>query len=93
MNTRKFKILCNGQLNGIIIISEEENLFPNCRVATIIYVNREGDWSENNLEIAFQESISLFFCNSETDEEIQHDLIKETNINQHYYRNFQILNF
>lgn len=91
MNTRKFKILCDGQFLGFIFISDNNPRFPNCKVATICPFTKQGSWTTDDLELVGQNSITDFYDLKTTDENVQNDLIVRTNINLEECGNSQII--
>jgi hypothetical protein len=93
MNTRKFKIISDGQFIGFIFISDKNPRFPNCIVATISPFERRGNWNEGDLELVGQRTITDIYDTSTTDNEIQNDLLNRANINQEECNNFQLINY
>jgi hypothetical protein len=93
MNTRKFKILCDSLFIGFIFISDNNPRFANCKVATIWPFDRQGSWTEGDLELVGQRTITDIYDLLATDEEIQNDLIGRANINRNDCRTFQIVNY
>ena len=93
MNTRKFKIICDGQFIGYIFISDNNPRFPNCIVATISTFESRGNWNEGDLELVGQRTITDIYDTNTTDNEIQNDLLIRANINREECNNFQIINY
>lgn len=91
MNTRKFKIICNGQFIGFIFISDSNPRFPNCKVATIWPFNRQGNWTAGDLELVGQRSITDIYELQTIDEGIQNDLIARAEIDRNVFRSFEII--
>ena len=73
MNTRKFKILCDGQFIGFIFISDNNPNFPNCKVGIIWPFERRGNWTTNDLELIGQQQITDLYPTDTSDEDIQND--------------------
>ncbi|NLL27701.1 MAG: hypothetical protein GX259_02800 [Bacteroidales bacterium] len=93
MNTRKFKLLCDGQLIGFIFITDNNHRFPNCKVASIWPFQRQGSWTAGDLELAGQSLITDIYDLQTTDEEIQYNLIRQARIDCDACRTFQIVNY
>lgn len=91
MNTRKFKIICNGQFIGFIFISDSNPRFPKCKVATIWPFNRQGNWTTDDLELVGQRSITDIYELNTSDEGIQNDLFERAEIDRNECRNFEII--
>lgn len=91
MNTRKFKIICNGQFIGFIFISDSNPRFPNCKVATIWPFNRQGNWTTGDLELVGLRSITDIYELQTSDEGIQNDLIARAEIDSNDCRSFEII--
>ena len=93
MNTRKFKIIADGQFRGFIFFSDNNPHFPNCKVATIWPFDRIGNWEDDDLEIIGQRNITdLYQINIEEDV-IINQLIERANINRGDFQQFQIIPF
>ncbi len=80
MNTRKFKMLCDGQFVGFIFITDNNLNFPGSKLATIWPFERKGNWTIGDIELTGRKHIIDAFPLTMTDEEIQVDLIKRTNV-------------
>jgi len=93
MNTRKFKLLCEGQFLGFIFIADNNPRFPNCKVASIWPFQRQGSWTAGDLELVGQSLITDIYDLQTTDEEVQDDLIEQARINRDACRTFQIVNY
>jgi len=90
MNVRKFKILCDGQFNGFIFISDNHPKFPKCKVATIWPFERRGNWTTGDLELVGQQQITDLYDISTTDNQIKTDLVERSSINPNDCVNFNI---
>ena len=93
MNTRRFKILCNGSFIGFIFISDSNPKFPKSKVATIAPFEKQGSWNEDDLELVGQRTITNIYDIITTDKDIQHDLLQRANVNPADCVNFQILEY
>ena len=93
MNTRKFKILFDGQFIGFIFISDNNPRFPNCKVATIWPFERRGTWTEGDLELVGQQQITDLYDINTSDDDIKGDLVQRSNINPDDCRNFEIVEY
>jgi hypothetical protein len=91
MITRKFRINCDGQFIGIILLSDNNPRFPNCKVATIWPFSKQGNWTTGDLELVGQRSITDIYDLQTTDDEILNDLIIRIGINREGCRNFDIV--
>lgn len=80
MNTRKFKMLCDGQFVGFIFITDNNPKFPGHKLATIWPFERQGSWTEGDIELTGRKHIIDVFSLDKTDEEIQTDLINRTEV-------------
>lgn len=80
MNTRKFKMLCDGQFVGFIFITDNNPNIPNQKLATIWPFERQGSWTTDDLELTGRRHIIDVFSLTRTDEQIQEDLINRTNL-------------
>jgi hypothetical protein len=93
MDSRKYKILCDGQFIGFIFISDKNPKFPNCIVATIWPFEKRGNWTLGDLELVGQRNITDIYSLGTFDEEIQDDLLQRANINRQSCNNFQIVSY
>jgi hypothetical protein len=93
MNTRKFKIICEGQFIGFIFLSDNNPRFPNCKVATIWPFSRQGNWTTGDLELVGQRSITDMYDLQTTDIEIQNDLLIRAEINRNSCNSFEIVQY
>ena len=91
MNTRKFKLICNGQFVGFFFISDNNPRFPNCKVATIWPFTRQGNWTTGDLELVGQRSITDIYELQISDEIIQNDLIGRAGIDRTECNTFDII--
>jgi hypothetical protein len=93
MITRKFKIICDGHFIGFIFVSENHPNFPNCKVATIWPFNSQGNWTNQDLELVAQRSITDIYEIHITDLEIQNILIEIVNIKKSECIEFKIISY
>jgi hypothetical protein len=91
MDTRKFKILCDGQFIGFIFISDNNPRFPNLVIATIWPFEKRGNWQVGDLELVGQRTINDIYDIGTIDSDIQNDLIRRANIDRDSCSNFQII--
>ncbi|MFW6247416.1 MAG: hypothetical protein ACOC22_04585 [bacterium] len=80
MNTQKFKMLCDGQFVGFIFITDKNPKVPGFKLATIWPLEKQGSWTTGDLELTGRKHIVDAFPIEMTDEQIQENLIKRTNI-------------
>lgn len=80
MNTRKFKMLCDGQFVGFIFITDNNPNVPGHKLATIWPFERRGSWTTGDIELTGRRHIIDVFPLTMTDEQIQEDLINRTNV-------------
>ncbi len=80
MNTRKFKMLCNGQFVGFIFITDNNPSVPGHKLATIWPFEKKGSWTTGDIELTGRRHIIDVFPVTMTDEQIQIDLIYRTNV-------------
>ena len=93
MNTRKFKIICDGQFIGFIFISDNHQNFPNCIVATIYPFEKRGNWNVGDLELVGQRTITDIYAQNTSDDSIQNDLIARTTFNIDDCADLQIITY
>lgn len=91
MNTRKYKILCDGLFIGFIFISDSNPRFPNCIVATIWPFERQGKWTAGDLKLVGQRAIIDLYEMGTNDEEIQNDLTKRANFSHDTCKKFETI--
>ncbi len=93
MNTRKFKILCDGDSIGFIFISDDHPTFPNCKAATIWPFELRGTWTANDLELVGHQLITDIFEIDTSDDEVKDNLVQRSNINPDNCNNFIIMEY
>ena len=74
METRKFQLLSKGQIIGLVFISDNHPSFPNCKVGTILPIKKEGTWTNNDLSIIGQNTVTDIFELPISDEEVKLEL-------------------
>lgn len=90
MNTRKFKIIGDGQLIGFILICDNNPNFENCKIGSILRFQTKGEWTENNLEFIGDNLITDLFIINTSDADIQNILIERARISKGDFTNFVI---
>ncbi|MCF8409079.1 MAG: hypothetical protein K9G36_08915 [Crocinitomicaceae bacterium] len=81
MNTRKFKIYCDGRFGGFIFINDNNPQMAGYILATIWpFEDAIGSWTENDLEIISRQYITDVFNQGTYDDEIKEILIARTTL-------------
>lgn len=80
MNTRKFKMYCDGQFVGFIFIADNNPNIPNFKIGTIWPFERQGTWATGDLELIGRRHINDVFPLETTDEQVQENLIDRTTV-------------
>lgn len=90
MNTRKFKMYCDGRFGGFIFINDNNPQMAGHILATIWpFEDTEGSWTENDLEIISRRYITDIFIQGTSDDEIKENLIARTTLRANC-RNFTV---
>jgi hypothetical protein len=74
METRKFQLFQKGHIIGLIFISDNHPNFPNCKVGTILPFKIEGEWTNNDLKIIGQDTVTDIFELDITDDTVKQEL-------------------
>lgn len=94
MNTLKIKVICDGHIIGLIMITRNNPNFANYVVGTIVPITRQGEWNVGDLTLVFGQQISDIYQHSipidQSNEEIINDLLSKANINRANCKNFQL---
>lgn len=80
MNTRKYKMLCDGQFVGFIFITDNNPIVPEGKLATIWPFEKYGNWTTDDIEVIGHQYIMDVFPSAKTDEQIQEDLISRSSV-------------
>lgn len=91
MNTRRYKVIGNGNLIGFIMICDDNPNFYNCKIGSIFKFEIIGKWTDNNLEFIGNNLINDLFKTKNSDEEIQKHLLAKASITKEDYNNFEIV--
>ena len=91
MNTRRYKVVGNGNLIGFILICDDNPNFYNCKIGSIIKFNLSGEWTEDNLVLIANNLINDLFSIDVSDEEIHSLLLNKAGLNKENYINFNII--
>ncbi len=91
MNTRRYKVIGNGNLIGFILICDDNPNYDNCKIGSIFKFHITGEWTDNNLEFIGNNLINDLFKTNISDEEIQKFLLSRAGISKDDYNNFDII--
>lgn len=91
MNTRRYKVIGNGNLIGFILICDDNPNFHNCKIGSIFKFNLRGVWTEDSLEFIGNNLINDLFEISIPDEEIRQILLARAGINKNDFTNFNVI--
>jgi hypothetical protein len=78
MNTRKFKMFCDGQFVGFVFISDNYPNIPHFKIGIIWPFEKQGNWATGDLELIGRKHINDVFPVTATDDEVMEILISRT---------------